>query len=400
MHIAAKEKRRSAEARRIISKAWRFWRSNRRGQPRHLFAREWDMFETRESDGETVISSVGCFLVLLTLPLWLVIGPVLEFYERIFGKGDSSSDPGIIGSGGSLISGWSKETIRRRQKRFLNKLGVSATVFWETDIHYKSVEIPKRSGGKRELSIPSAELKVLQRTIGKALEGELAVRVHKVANAYIKGRNTVTNAVPHLGCAVLIKLDIKDFFPTVKREMVRPIISTFALHEPKTIDRLLDLVVTDGGLPQGAPTSPILSNLVLRDFDIAAYRFANLVSAKYTRYADDLTFSLAEDDPGAARKIVGAVRSMLAEQGFELNEKPNKLNILRGHQAQQICGITLNSGRPTISRKQRRKVRAARHALDNRLTASMSLAAVQGWESYISYVHGDVESAKLVEEKI
>ncbi|MDA8796913.1 reverse transcriptase family protein [Luminiphilus sp.] len=270
----------------------------------------------------------------------------------------------------------------------MSKFNAAPDVFWDTEVQYAQVEIPKRSGGTRTLSIPSAELKVLQRTIGKALEGELAVRVHKVSNAYIKGRNTVTNAVPHLGCAVLIKLDIKDFFPAVKREMVRPIISTFALHEPKTIDRLLDLVVTDGGLPQGAPTSPILSNLVLRDFDIAAYRFANLVSAKYTRYADDLTFSLAEDDPAAARKIVGAVRSMLAEQGFELNEKPNKLNILRGHQAQQICGITLNSGSPTISRKQRRRVRAARHAIENGRPASMSLAAVEGWESYIAFVGG------------
>ncbi|MDA8655983.1 reverse transcriptase family protein [Luminiphilus sp.] len=346
------------------------------------------MFETRESDGETVISSVGCFFVLLTLPLWLVMGAVLAFYERIFGKGGSNSDSGIIESGGSLINGWSKETIRRRQKRFLNKLGISAAVFWETDIHYKSVEIPKRSGGKRELSIPSDTLKVLQRCLVKGLEKELCHKVHKTANAYVKGRNTVTNAVPHLACAVLIKLDIKDFFPSVSRDMVKPFLSYFAYQEPQSVVRLLDLCVTDNGLPQGAPTSPILSNLVLRKFDIAAYQLANLMGAKYTRYADDLTFSLTEDDPFAARKIVGAVRSMLADHGFELNEKPNKLKILRGHQAQQICGITLNSGSPTISRKQRRKVRAARHALDNGLTASMSLASVEGWESYIHFVFG------------
>ena len=139
--------------------------------------------------------------------------------------------------------------------------------------------------------------------------------------------------------------------------------------------------MTDNGLPQGAPTSPILSNLVLRKFDIA-YQFANLMGAKYTRYADDLTFSLSEDDPIKAKKIVSGVRSLLAEHGFELNEKPNKLKILRGHQAQQVCGITLNSGKPTISKKQRRLVRAARHAIENGRPASMSLASVEGWESY------------------
>ena len=198
---------------------------------------------------------------------------------------------------------------------------------------------------------------------------------------------------------MLIKLDIKNFFPSVTREMVEPIISDFALREPKAIERLLDICVTDNGLPQGAPTSPILSNLVMRDFDVAAYRFADLMSAKYTRYADDLTFSLEEDDPAAARKIVGAVRSMLTEQGFELNEKPNKLNILRGHQAQQVCGITLNSGKPTISKKQRRKVRAARHAIDNGRPASMSLASVEGWESYIGHV-GKMEIQNVAEVEL
>jgi len=249
------------------------------------------------------------------------------------------------------------------------------------------------------LSIPIAELKKTQKMLARAFERELGDQVHKVANAYVKGRNTVTNAVPHLGCAVLVKLDIKDFFPSVTRDMLRPMLWRFVYQEPKALERLLDLCMTANGLPQGAPTSPILSNLVLRKFDVVAYQYANLIGAKYTRYADDLTFSLAEDDPIKARKIVGAVRGMLADHGFELNEKPNKLKILRSHQAQQICGITLNSGRSTISRKQRRKVRAARHALDNQLKASMSLAAVQGWESYISYVQSDVASAQLGEEK-
>jgi hypothetical protein len=226
----------------------------------------------------------------------------------------------------------------------------------------------------------------MQKRLAKAFEKELGQKVHKTANAYIRGRNTLTNAVPHLGCAVLIKLDIKDFFPSVTREMLEPYLWRFVFQEPHALERVLDLCTTDRGLPQGAPTSPILANLVLRRFDIAAYQFANLTGAKYTRYADDLTFSLVEDDPIKARKIVNGVRSMLADQGFELNEKPNKLKILRGHQAQQVCGITLNSGKPTISKKQRRQVRAARHAIENGRPASMSLAAVEGWESYIGHV--------------
>lgn len=351
-------------------------------------------FKTREADGDTVITPLGCLFVLLTFPVWIVIGLGYGLYKA------ATIDSHVPSPSrrrrprdedwGSLDDSWRDRlgpvATKRRQNKLLKRLRLGAERFWDTKVEYTTAEIPKRTGGIRELSIPSSELKKTQKMLARALEQEPGGKVHKVANAYVKGRNTVTNAVPHLGCAVLIKLDIKDFFPSITREMLRPLLWYFAYREPKALERMLDLCMTDNGLPQGAPTSPILSNLVLRKFDIAAYQFANLMGAKYTRYADDLTFSLSEDDPIKARKIVSGVRSMLAEHGFELNEKPNKLKILRGHQAQQVCGITLNSGKPTISKKQRRLVRAARHAIENGRPASMSLASVEGWEGYIDHV--------------
>ena len=351
-------------------------------------------FKTREADGDTVITPLGCLFVLLTLPVWIVVGLAHGLYRAATIDSHATSTAGSSrsrGQGrGQVNTSWRSSlgpvATKRRQNKLIKRLRLDAERFWGTEVGYTTVEIPKRSGGTRELSIPRSELKKTQKMLARAFERELGWKVHKVANAYVKGRNTVTNAVPHLGCAVLIKLDIKDFFPSITREMVRPLLWHFACREPKAVERLLDLCIADKGLPQGAPTSPILSNLVLRKFDIGAYQFANLMGAKYTRYADDLTFSLPEDDSIKARKIVNGVRGLLAEQGFELNEKPNKLKILRGHQAQQVCGITLNSGKPTISKKQRRLVRAARHALANGRPASMSLASVEGWESYIGHV--------------
>ena len=358
-------------------------------------------FKTREVDGETVITPLGCLLVLLTLPVWIVVGLGYGLYKAATidsdltspGRASRSRDNGWSEINSSRPGGLGAMAIKRRQNRLIKRLRFGAKRFWGTKVEYTTAQIPKRSSGTRELSIPSSDLKETQKMLARAFERELGAQVHKVANAYVKGRNTVTNAVPHLGCAVLIKLDIKDFFPSITRDMLRPLLWYFAYREPKSLERILDLCMTDKGLPQGAPTSPILSNLVLRKFDIAAYQFANLMGAKYTRYADDLTFSLVEDDPIKARKIVGAVRSMLAEQGFELNEKPNKLKILRGHQAQRVCGITLNSGKPTISKKQRRKVRAARHAIDNGRPASMSLASVEGWEGYLRFVDSNEPEA-------
>ena len=351
-------------------------------------------FRTREADGETVITPVGCLFVLLTFPAWIVIGLIYGLYKAATidshltspGRSSRLSDPGWIEINRSPSDGLGWLATRRRQNKLMKRLRFGAKRFWGTKVEYTIAEIPKRSGGTRELSIPSSELKKTQKMLARTFERELGGKVHKVANAYVKGRNTVTNAMPHLGCAVLIKLDIKDFFPSVTRDMLQPLLWHFACCEPKALERILDLCMTDKGLPQGAPTSPILSNLVLRKFDIAAYQFANLMGAKYTRYADDLTFSLTEDDPIKARKIANGVRSLLAEQGFELNEKANKLNILRGHQAQRVCGITLNSGKPTISKKQRRKVRAALHAIEKGTSSSMTIEQVKGWQAYISFV--------------
>lgn len=334
------------------------------------------IFKTREADGESVLTGFGCLFVLITMPIWIVIG----LASSVFRSATSSS------TADESFKPLSEETVRRRQKRFFSKGNLGPEEFWEVEISYTQVKIPKRSGGTRNLSVPSSSLKGLQKQLAKILEAELGSKVHKTANAYVKGRNTVTNSLPHVGCAILIKLDIKDFFPTVTREMLAPIISAMAFYEPKTISRLLDICVTENGLPQGAPTSPILSNLVLRDFDVAAYRLAARIDAKYTRYADDLTFSLETDDSKKARKIVAAVRNMLAERGFELNEKPNKLKILRRHQSQQVCGITLNSGKPTISRQQRRKLRAAKHAATKGEVPESRLNQVNGWESYVAYV--------------
>lgn len=335
------------------------------------------LFKTREVDGEPEITPVGCLFIIITLPFWALVAllsPLSKFFRR-----ESATL--------YTVKPLSPEMVRRRRKRFFDKVKVIPEEFWDTDISYKQIEVPKRSGGYRLLSIPSDSLKTLQKTLAVAFEDELAPRVHKAANAYMKGRNTVTNAVPHLGCKVLVKLDIKDFFPTVSKEMIKPTIASLAYYEPGLIARLVDLCISENGLPQGAPTSPLLSNLVLREFDIAAYRLANLMNAKYTRYADDLTFSLQTDDPVKARKIVVAVRDLLAKRGFQLNEKPNKLKILRGHQAQQVCGITLNSGKPTISKKQRRKLRAAKHAVQKGEAPDLGLNQIKGWESYIDHVH-------------
>ena len=114
-----------------------------------------------------------------------------------------------------------KNFAMRREERFLKALDVSSEEFWETEVSYRKARIPKATGGERILHVPTDDLKSLQKKVARLIERYHGGRVHGCANAFVRGRGITSNARPHLGCALLIKLDLKDFFPTVTRDMVK-----------------------------------------------------------------------------------------------------------------------------------------------------------------------------------
>ena len=133
------------------------------------------IFKTREVDGESVLTSFGCLFFLVTMPIWIVIGVASSVFRAV------KSSPTAV----EAIKPLSEETIKRRQKRFFKKSDVRPEEFWELEISYTQVKIPKRSGGTRNLSVPSSSLKSLQKQLAKILETELGFKVHKTANAYV-----------------------------------------------------------------------------------------------------------------------------------------------------------------------------------------------------------------------
>jgi hypothetical protein len=334
------------------------------------------LFETREVDGESVPTAFGCLFFVALIPFMLafhiIIAPLKFVYE--------------------ILTGPFKERRRKLEANIRNQdahVSFFANAhftpydFWLTEITYKTVFINKRSGGKRKLSIPNDDLKGIQRQLGKYLRAQIGNKVHTCANAYVHGRGTVANARPHLGGSVLLKLDIKDFFPSIQKDQLHGILASVTPQDV-LVKRLTDLCYSESGLPQGAPTSPLLSNLVLRRFDVALYRVCALAGAKYTRYADDISISLSKDGSKKIGHLIKAVESELANDGFTLNK--DKIRVLRPHQAQRICGVTINSGKPTISRKQRRVLRAAKHRQLMGKEASFTPEQIAGWEAYISGV--------------
>lgn len=246
--------------------------------------------------------------------------------------------------------------------------------------HYVAFTAPKRSGGRRMIMAPKRELKGLQRRLNKLLVQRLPVSDR--AHGFRRGRSIRTGAEPHVGKAVVLHLDIKDFFPTVHFGRVRgllislgysyPVAATLSLlmteaqRQPVMIHRTLYHVpVGRRYCVQGAPTSPGICNALFLKADRRLAGLAGSLGFDYTRYADDLTFS--GDDPGVVHKLKTVAQKIIREEGFEVN--PGKTRIMRQGRGQRVTGVTVNQTLG-LGRKERRKIRAMVHRL--------SLQAAQG----------------------
>ena len=278
-------------------------------------------------------------------------------------------------------------------RTLLHALGVDEAEFLRAKVDYSSFKIPKRTGGSRHLQIPNEELKGLQKKLLVYLTTKLGHRVSRNVHSYKKFRSIKTNAEVHIGAAVVIKLDIINFFPKISVKKCRLVLKPLFLTKPIE-DKLVELVTTRGGLPQGAPTSPLLSNLVLREVDKLIWYYCWSRGYKYSRYADDITISLPKDDRKAIHKAISFVNHELKSAGFRLNRRRGKFHILRRHQAQRICGVTINSGKTTISRQKRRELRAAKHHLALGRDCTLSENQLQGYDAYLKMIHG-VREARL-----
>lgn len=172
-------------------------------------------------------------------------------------------------------------------------LGINPYAFGELlysvdDYGYHEMEIPKKSGGMRKLSVPSVDLKYIQRWI---LDNILSnIHISEYANGFAEGKSIVTNAMGHIGAECVINLDIKDFFPSVSYEQVFRIFRYYGYTKQLSYV-LAKLCTYKGVLPQGSPASPYITNILCLKLDKRLSGLAKKYVAVYTRYADDITFS-------------------------------------------------------------------------------------------------------------
>lgn len=231
---------------------------------------------------------------------------------------------------------------------------------------YVAFDIPKATGGARTLHAPRAPLKRVQRIVLRALLAPL--EVHPAAHGFVAGRSIVTNAAPHVGGRIVVKMDLADFFPTIHfgriiglfehygsgREAAR-LLAAIVTYRPRLAD---GRVAWPSVLPQGAPTSPALSNLVCRRMDARLAAFAAKAGATYTRYADDLTFSFREEPSAGVGHFVWWVSQILGQEGFVENLK--KRRVLRPSGRVCVTGLVTNEAL-AVPREARRRFRAVLH---------------------------------------
>ena len=217
-----------------------------------------------------------------------------------------------------------------------------------TERHYTRLTISKRDGAVRELLSPDPLLKKIQRNLLHNVLEEIPVSPY--ATAYRRGSGILGNASPHQGREQVLKLDIRDFFGSITYLMVYRCAFPRIYYPPSAATLLAHLCCYRDYLPQGAPTSPAISNLVMRPFDDHMGKWCGERGITYTRYCDDMTFSGDFD----AEPVIRKVRSFLLSMGFELNEK--KTQILCNGKRQSVTGIVVNE-KPQVSRVYRDRLR-------------------------------------------
>nr|WP_152557913.1 retron St85 family RNA-directed DNA polymerase [Nonlabens ulvanivorans] len=227
-------------------------------------------------------------------------------------------------------------------------MGVLASMIKAPKSFYRTFKIPKKRGGTRTIVTPHNSLKEIQRWILDNILSQFMI--HEAAFAYEVKKNVAMNASIHLGQDEMLKIDLKDFFPSIKSPRIRELFTRVGYS--KEVSYFLNALCSlDGCLPQGAVTSPKISNIILYYLDKNLSTLCHNNEVKYSRYADDLVFS-ANELPINLKSIVS---SSIIENGFEINYA--KLTEYSSEQRKLVTGIVIKEKGLTLPRSKKLSIR-------------------------------------------
>lgn len=319
----------------------------------------------------------------------------------------------------SMLSGVEWEALRSVVKRI------------HPESHYKVYPKRKRQGGLRWITVPTHQLHATQTWIANNIlksDGAVAL-LHPAATAYSAGHSTFKNAEPHAGAPWIIRIDIQSFFESVSERQVyhafrrlgyvsllsfemarictRVVPSSEEKHRKRDNQPRWKGTATSSGvapypaasighLPQGAPTSPMLSNLVLAPIDAQIQAEAKKHDAVYTRYADDLILSFSAGPKKRLEEVLSSVRRILGDHGFVLNRK--KTRILGPGARKIVTGLLVDRERPRLPRGFKAHLSVAIYHLEKRGIADCSQRMKSKHPfSYLDHLAGQLQYAYSIE---
>jgi retron-type reverse transcriptase len=283
--------------------------------------------------------------------------------------------------------------------------------------HYVRFKIPKKTGGERTISAPMPRLKTAQHWILKNILEK--VQINSAAHGFCSKHSIVTNAEPHLGAEVIVNVDLKDFFPSISYRRIKGLFKSLGYSEAAStifglictepeveqvsLDDITYYIATSiRHLPQGAPTSPALTNILCRRLDKRLTKAATELGFTYTRYADDLTFSAKGESCRNVCNILGLVHDTVKHEGLEVNTQ--KTRVLRKGRQQEVTGVVVNK-KLSVCKKTLKKFRAVLFQIEKDGPTNKHwghskdvIASVQGFANFVYMVNP--EKGRVLKSKV
>jgi RNA-directed DNA polymerase len=272
-------------------------------------------------------------------------------------------------------------------------------IWWFRRRMYRQFEIGKVGGKTRSISAPNKRLKHVQGQVARVLDGLYRVR-HPV-HGFVSDKSVKTNAQAHLRRRFIVNLDLKDFFPSITEGRVGGLLRAIGV-DSRVADIIARLCTNDGCLPQGAPTSPVISNMICFRLDKQLMSFAKVSRCIYTRYADDITFSSdqpmsalfegAVPSPGrfSPDLLVPRLRAIFAANGFEINAE--KAHYADRYSRRMVTGLKVNE-MINVDRRYVRNIRAALYSV-------RALGAEEAQKKFVTKLGGKADLGAHLQGKI
>lgn len=253
----------------------------------------------------------------------------------------------------------------------------------KSDKFYKKVLLQKRRGGTRVIYMPSSEIKMIQYFLVEKYFSKINHSKH--ATAYIKGKSIIHNTQPHLHNQYFLLVDIVDFFNNLSvEEMKNPISEKFPSLDETDISDMIKITTHNSSFPQGAVSSPIISNIYMRDFDDEVSNIVEnkLENGKYTRYSDDITISSSKP---INHDILQYIDLELKKIKLSINN--SKTYFTSNKQKLEITGLKLVGNKISLSTDKKKKIKnMIYHKLKYGKNSVESASTVLGYLNYLKYV--------------